>query len=388
MRFVRRVAPAVAVSAVLSGACTEARDLQLQPASGAPPAFESQPEAGVEAAASPAPLMCPVTECSPPRTTCPSSKFPCDVDLSRDNDNCGACGVRCWDGVGTQNWTCVDGRCTFACQIAGWADCDGEASNGCEVFVLGSDNDNCGGCGIACPDGLTCTQGSCTDGCATAKLPDRCSTKCTNLAVDDANCGTCGTACDRSGPDGGISLPQDMYYGCVNRTCDKPKCAVANTADCNGDLGDGCEAQLHTNDHCSGCNDKCPDGKQCGEISLGVFRCLCEDERETFCGGLFTPFCRRLDDDPQNCGGCDHICPGVSAPNFSATCTHGVCEGACTTGFADCDSLAENGCEVDLRIDNRNCGACGKACLPAQVCSEGQCLFAPCDAGAPGDVTR
>src|SRR5262249_4491553 len=38
---------------------------------------------------------CPSTKCTAPYTTCDTSTFACDVDLSSDNSNCGACGVKC-----------------------------------------------------------------------------------------------------------------------------------------------------------------------------------------------------------------------------------------------------------------------------------------------------
>ncbi len=46
---------------------------------------------------------------------------------------------------------------------------------------------------------------------------------------------------------------------------------------------------------------------------------------------------------------------------------------ACDPGFADCDRVASNGCEVDTRTDNANCGACGTGCAAGQVCSGGVC---------------
>ncbi len=43
--------------------------------------------------------------------------------------------------------------------------------------------------------------------------------------------------------------------------------------------------------------------------------------------------------------------------------------------FADCDGVAANGCETDLRTDNSDCGACGNACSGAAgTCSAGVCL--------------
>jgi hypothetical protein len=41
----------------------------------------------------------------------------------------------------------------------GFANCDGEASDGCEVD-LESDPTNCGACGVSC-DGRACLEGAC-----------------------------------------------------------------------------------------------------------------------------------------------------------------------------------------------------------------------------------
>ena len=43
-----------------------------------------------------------------------------------------------------------------------YADCDGDASNGCEA-VLGTDNKNCGMCAKACTATQTCLGGTCSD---------------------------------------------------------------------------------------------------------------------------------------------------------------------------------------------------------------------------------
>jgi hypothetical protein len=63
----------------------------------------------------------------------------------------------------------------------------------------------------------------------------------------------------------------------------------------------------------------------------------------------------------------------------------GVCGlGACTTGFADCDLAAMNGCEVDTRTTLAHCGACGRACAPPAgtgACVAGACTVASCNSG-------
>jgi hypothetical protein len=320
--------------------------------------------------------MCPVTTCTYPWATCPSSEFPCETNLLKDDDNCGGCGIRCGNEfAGAQSkWSCVGGQCAFSCNVPGFRNCDGDTGNGCEVYTR-EDPENCGECGTKCPEGSVCSEGACVDPCQQGNWPDFCDWQCTNLTTDDFNCGTCGTVCDPTGPNE-PELHPSMYYGCQQGTCGHPKCINPQQSNCNNDLSDGCEVDLHTAEHCTSCNDACPAGKVCGYDRQ--WRCLCDDG-ETYCGGWDQ--CRRLDDDPLNCGGCSHSCPGVKWPHFERTCSFGICGGHCTEPYADCDGISDNGCEVNTRVDNRNCGACGNACLTDQVCSEGKCLVAPCGPG-------
>jgi hypothetical protein len=51
------------------------------------------------------------------------------------------------------------GTCGYAC-IAGYADCDGNRGNGCEIN-LNTDPNNCGACGQACVSGQFCAAGAC-----------------------------------------------------------------------------------------------------------------------------------------------------------------------------------------------------------------------------------
>jgi len=82
--------------------------------------------------------------------------------------------------------------------------------------------------------------------------------------------------------------------------------------------------------------------------------------------------CRDLTSDPGNCGACGAVC--ALAQVTAATCASGACGvELCATNFADCDSVATNGCEVDTRGTAAHCGGCGRACPSLQSCIAGGC---------------
>ena len=85
------------------------------------------------------------------------------ADLRTSPDDCGACGVSCKAAGGGKNQAavCDYGKCVVAC-IDGAADCNGAASDGCEIDTW-RDPRNCGGCGITCDLtlGQACVAGTC-----------------------------------------------------------------------------------------------------------------------------------------------------------------------------------------------------------------------------------
>ena len=122
------------------------------------------------------------------------------ANLTSDVNNCGACNHVCALSPNTRA-TCTNGICQVGSCNAGFADCDGSPANGCEVNVT-SDVANCGACGIACgprPNAFSaCASGACLIAC-NAGFGD-CDGNPTNgcevsLATDRNNCGACGRAC-------------------------------------------------------------------------------------------------------------------------------------------------------------------------------------------------
>jgi hypothetical protein len=83
----------------------------------------------------------------------------CEVDTSTSLAHCGACGRACAVANGTPS--CAMGSCRVASCDAGFADCDGVTTSGCEADTRTSVL-HCGGCGRACAVGQMCVAGMCT----------------------------------------------------------------------------------------------------------------------------------------------------------------------------------------------------------------------------------
>ncbi len=103
--------------------------------------------------------------CDPGLTLCGGGtsglQYGC-ADLVSDVKNCGACGYACpTTKAPNVTATCDQGVCATKC-IPGFADCDGNPSNGCEVNLM-IDGSNCGACGQWCSagEGQPCVEGRC-----------------------------------------------------------------------------------------------------------------------------------------------------------------------------------------------------------------------------------
>ena len=282
----------------------------------------------------------------------------CEANLQTDNANCGACGRACV--LANAASTCTAGACAVTTCNAGFRDCNGVAIDGCEVNTQ-TDNANCGACGVTCTAGRVCSGGVCGTTCASPLVTCGVApaTYCSNTSIDPSNCGACGTVC---------ALPHTAADGCASGSCTVQRC-VPGFGDCDNSPSNGCEATLATdNTNCGACGRGCLTGQTC---TGGA--CLCP-AGQTACGGACTPTATDL----ANCGSCGHACALAYA---TAVCSTGACAiAACSTGFADCDHVPATGCETNVRVDSANCGSCGHACPGGQVCSAGVCTTT-CGAG-------
>ena len=287
----------------------------------------------------------------------------CAVDTNGDPANCGACNNVC-AAPNNASATCTNGKCGFACIPgfvqsgtqcvssgggggaipctggcaaanattdcnhttgmcfiatcnAGFADCDGNYANGCEVNT-NTDTKNCGACGKVCPAVLnasaTCAAGVCGFTCNAGFT--LCNGACVDLKADAKNCGACGHAC---------TAPEFGSATCTGGVC-----------------GFTCNAGF------SPCGGKC--------VPTASFQT-----------------------DKKNCGTCGNIGARTAVANATTTCTAGTCGFVCNAGFTNAtgragelpDGTAKNcgACGQSFRR--------GDTCAPAThgpvaVCTDGQ----------------
>ncbi|MFO0646021.1 MAG: hypothetical protein U0326_07275 [Polyangiales bacterium] len=156
--------------------------------------------------------------------------------------------------------------------------------------------------------------------------------------------------------------------------------------DCDGFRGNGCETSLSTSAlHCGACDRACVAGEH-QSIACVAGSCVARcDEGHANCDDDDGNGCEvRIDADPTHCGRCDVSCPAPEG--WAATCASSVCGVVCPTGTADCDGRAQDGCEVRVTDDARNCGACGLRCEgggahTVSVCEAGHCVTGRCAEG-------
>lgn len=179
-------------------------------------------------------------------------------DNTSDVNNCGACGQVC----GTNNATpaCTNSVCSLTCN-PGFGNCDGKASNGCESN-LSTDPFNCGSCGALCPTPGSATIATCTASvCGFTCYPGYadCDKNPANgcevhIAADTNNCGACGAACP--------AAPPNAFETCTNSVCG----FTCNQffANCDGIAANGCEVNIGTDvNNCGGCGIVCAAGQVC-----------------------------------------------------------------------------------------------------------------------------
>jgi hypothetical protein len=321
-------------------------------------------------------------------SACPAGQSPCGgicLSLSNNVNNCGACANVC-GAVTNGSPACVSGSCVIASCNAGFADCNHVYADGCEISTA-TDINNCGSCGTVCgsvshASTVGCQSSSCRVTACNAgwgdcnnSYADGCEM---NLNTDVNNCGACARVC--------ATVPNG------SRTCSTGNCIIAacstGFADCNGLYSDGCEVSIATDvNNCGAC------ANVCAAVANGTRTCLAStcaiascNSGFADCDGSYNNGCEvSIATDVNNCGACARVCATV--PNASRACSSGNCIIAtCSAGFADCDRNYNNGCEVSIATDVNNCGACGNVCplvshATTVGCASSACKVTACSAG-------
>jgi hypothetical protein len=289
----------------------------------------------------------------------------------------------------------------------------------------------CSPCGVAqhctdvadCEDGLLCHEGSCLeagcmngvqdgsetdqdcggDGCKTCVKGQGCAqgTDCESGVCGDAKC--LAAACDdqtKNGKETGIDCGGDctpcptdepcvVGGDCISGECNDQVCGAEcadGFANCDKDNANACEVNTRTDlGNCGFCRNVCDLPHATAECSAGECRIAtdgCEVGYQD-CNGDPADGCEvDLKTNKLNCGACNHVCPDL---NGTPSCQAGLCEITCNDGFEDCDDTRNNGCEINLKSSSTNCNACGKKCAAdpgySPYCKDGACGQTQCSAG-------
>ena len=290
----------------------------------------------------------------------------CETNLLDDVTRCGDCRINCttkdWWKVAT--YRCDNGTCAIDTCKAGWKDCNGVPTDGCEKHIS-EDVNNCGDCGEVCSfshatpicQDYVCHISNCDGGWGDCNdlESDGCETY---VSANIYHCGTCNHAC---------SYNHASSY-CTSGNCYMDTCD-SGWGNCENGTADGCETNLRDSDdgtHCGSCNYDCSSlewdnvaGYVCAEGTCTIGEC---DPGTKDCDGNPNNGCEiNVLSDENHCGDCNVSCSYSNAVTF---CDGGTCMmDHCVDSYADCnDDLISDGCEADLSSDTSHCGACNDLC--------------------------
>jgi hypothetical protein len=214
---------------------------------------------------------------------------------------------------------------------------------------------------------------SCMLGCDSST--GRCITSTPDAGTDASRavCAPYATAICYDGPAGtaGVGLCHTGLHACL---ADGSGWGV-----CGGQRLPAAEVCNNEDDDCNGLIDdgaavaSCPATPNAAPICASgtcIFRCV---SGFADCNSIPTDGCEvNTATDLANCGSCGRAC--ATGPAVLTSCTGGICNTPCANGYGDCDHTLTDGCEVDLLTDGWSCGWCGHACPAGTACSSGACM--------------
>lgn len=197
---------------------------------------------------------------------CPND-FNATQSLRRDALNCNSCGNACSVANGTP--ACVNGACTIQTCLAGFSDCDGLYTSGCEHVDVGG---TCCSCSPANATGA-CVSGACAITSCSSGFSDCDKTAATGCEYADSgfvsdpnHCGNCETKC-------GFANATAL---CVAGACTLGTCSEGFVdVDSSGINGCECHKLAATDATCDGVDDDCNGVTDDGYVptSCGVGAC-------------------------------------------------------------------------------------------------------------------
>jgi hypothetical protein len=150
-----------------------------------------------------------------------------------------------------------------------------------------------------------------------------------------------------------------------------------------------CRSKTNPEYGCAGSVDGQP---TCGPCSLANGSAICDEAGAcdiafclrgyASCNGLAFDGCEvDLNSNPNYCGSCN--ADPCEIANAEPDCVRGRCTiGRCLDGYRDCNRGGADGCEIDVQNDVDNCGGCTDLDEPDSDfrCAEGeQCVEAECE---------
>lgn len=221
--------------------------------------------------------------CDPGRSDCDGNPLNgCETHTSTDPDNCGSCGNAC-----SANQTCCDGACV-----------DRRTST-----------QHCGACGNVCPVRANassgCSSGNCTQTCNTGyancdgDLANGCEV---NTRTSTQHCGACSNVCPARA---------NAATSCTSGTCSFT--CLPGFADCDGNAANGCEVDTRSSlSHCGACNSPCARLNATTICSSGTCELLTCNVGYADCDSISANGCEtNIFIDSQNCGQCGLACISI-----------------------------------------------------------------------------
>ncbi|MCB9596591.1 MAG: hypothetical protein H6719_27960 [Sandaracinaceae bacterium] len=293
------------------------------------------------------------------------------VRLSNDPAHCGACDAAC--STNHASPACVASECRLSCD-PGFDDCDRDVASGCEQRL--DTPVHCGACGAACTRAnaaASCATGSCVLGACDAGFGN-CDGNATNGCEQALNtvthCAGCGTLCQ---------LP-NATESCATGSCALGTCDTG-FGNCDRSTANGCETDLRTLTNCGGCGTPCARANAAESCATGSCVLGACDGGFGNCDGNANNGCEQALNTTSHCGGCGVPC---TFANASASCSTGTCVlGACNAGFGNCNGIASDGCETRLDTTT-NCGGCGADCQQFESCTASLECACGSEASGPG----